>query len=617
MDDLDPVTPPLKFVDVALGAGRSRFDGDGGDGGAESKPKTKDADRLVTLALEKYRIGRTDGDEAFAVEIDGPNIAHLFRGSADALRAKLSRDFRREYKRTPGASALVDALTALRGEALEAEPEPVEIRIAEHAGRIVFDLGDATGRCVIVRPGHWEIEDRSPVLFRRTALTAFMPAPERGGNIDNFRALLNATDEAWPLLVGWLVAAMIPGIPHPILCLRGLQGTGKTTFARLLIGMIDPSTAPVRSAPREVEQWAMAAAGCWAVCIDNVSGIPAWWSDALCKSCTGDGWIRRRLYTDSELSVLSFRRVVVLTAIDAGALRGDLADRLLLAELERIDDGARREERDLDARFHAMRQALFGGLLNLLAETLAEMPAVKLTERPRLADFGRVLAAVDSVRGTRSFELFMAQRGSVAAEVVADDPVAAAVQSLAAVGWTGTAGELLARIEPDRPVKGWPQSARGLAGRLKRVEPALRAVGVEILHGRAAGGNRDRTVTIQTVPTVPPDQESPAAVPQAAKPAGTDAGTVAASTVPNRPPNRPGADPPKPAITTPRTAIRDGRDGRDGCAPSPSTAPPPGWTPAAWAARLRQMADRCRDADAARAAELLAQAAQFDEGGQA
>ena len=51
---------------------------------------------------------------------------------------------------------------------------------------------------------------------------------------------------------------------------------------------------------------------------------------------TGDGLVRRKLYTDSDLAVLAFKRCIVLTSIDHGALRGDLGDRLLLVDLERI-----------------------------------------------------------------------------------------------------------------------------------------------------------------------------------------------------------------------------------------------------------------------------------------
>ena len=44
---------------------------------------------------------------------------------------------------------------------------------------------------------------------------------------------------------------------------------------------------------------------------------------------------------------LQFKRSIILTSIDAGALRGDLGERVLMVELERIESGHRMSERQL------------------------------------------------------------------------------------------------------------------------------------------------------------------------------------------------------------------------------------------------------------------------------
>ena len=412
----------------------------------EKAVRSSMADQLVRLTLERYRLGVTDRGEAFAVETEGANVALMFRGGARALRSILSRHYREATGKTPNASALTDALVNLEGEAMDSEPEPVALRVAElpsdgldgqfaevSAG-VVIDLGDASGRVVVMKRDGWTLAERSPVLFRRTALTGALPAPADAGDLGELRDLLNVTDDSWPLAVGWLVAACLPSIPHPVLMLGGIQGTGKSTAARLAIGLVDPSPALLRSEPRDTEAWAMTASGSWAVVIDNVSRISGWWSDALCKAVTGDGWVRRKLYTDSDLAVLAFRRCIVLTSIDAGAMRGDLGDRLMLVDLEGIPEERRRTEAELDATYESARPRLLAGLLSAVSRTLAALPDVKLDAMPRMADFGRVLAALDTacpeLTGGRALDLYMGQRERIAGDVVDADPVASAVLQL-------------------------------------------------------------------------------------------------------------------------------------------------------------------------------------------
>jgi hypothetical protein len=118
-----------------------------------------------------------------------------------------------------------------------------------------------------------------------------------------------------------------------------------------LVSLLDPGPAPLRTGPRDLPDWIVAASGSRVVGLDNVSGMPPWLSDTLCRSVTGEGLVRRALFTDDDLSVLFFRRVVVLNGIDLGIGRGDLADRMIVAELERITEDHRRLDADVAARW--------------------------------------------------------------------------------------------------------------------------------------------------------------------------------------------------------------------------------------------------------------------------
>ncbi len=533
-------------------------------------PSTSES--LVRLALERYRLGRSETDEPFAETTNGPRIALMFRGSARALRATLTREYRAVYSRTPSASALADALTALEGEALDCPHEPVYLRVAPHGDGVVLDLGDPAGRAVVVKPGAWQLVERSPVLFRRTALTDPLPVPHCGGDLAELRELVHLDDEGWALVEGWMVAALREA-PCPILLFGGPQGAGKSTAARMVARLIDPSPANLRTPPEGPRDWVVSASASWVVPIDNVSTIVPWWSDALCRAVTGDGWVPRSLFTDSDVAVLFFRRPIVLTSIDAGALRGDLGDRLLLVDLAPIAERERRTDAELRAAYEAMRPRLLGALLDRLAAVLAVLPGVHLDRLPRMADFGAVLAALDRLDGVdgRRLPVYLDQRVRVAETILDSDPVAGSILALVESGpWEGTAGELLARLTPERPARGWPASARGMAGRLLRLVTALAEVGIVVEYARASDRSRRRTWRIAREDKG--DEPSRPSDPSGAR-TGASAEADPVWTVADDPGRSPPAD--RPALIGRVAAVdgvADGSDGSDGRAPALSAA---------------------------------------------
>ena len=460
----------------------------------DDKKKATQASELVTLAGERCDLGVSDTGEVFAVERDGPNVALHLRGGRSSLRAALAAAYHGRHDRAPSSSALADALSVIEGKAMRSDPVDLPVRVADVDGAVVLDLGTPDGRCVRVTPGRVDLLDRSPVTFRRSQLTLALPTPSTAGDVDQVLNLRNSTSVGQSdlhLIVAWLVAALCPKVPHPLLLLGGEQGTGKSTHASTIVRVVDPTSAPLRSMPRDDTTWAISAAGSWTVVLDNVSSIREWLSDALCRAVTGDAFVRRQLYTDSDVSVLAFRRCVVLTSIDAGALRGDLAERILPIDLERIDATERRTEADVLAAFDADHASILSALLQLLAQVLDVLPSIQLATLPRMADFARLLGAVDQVTGWHTLDDYLSRGVELFDDVVDADPLAAAVVELVEQRrhWSGSASDLLALLTPvddierRRLPRTWPKSAQALSGQLKRLAPALRAVGVTMNQG--------------------------------------------------------------------------------------------------------------------------------------
>jgi hypothetical protein len=279
----------------------------------------------------------------------------------------------------------------LEGEALFNGPEQaVFIRLAEHEDAIYLDLTNATWEVVEVTAQGWRVLQRPPVNFLRRAGMLPLPRPEAGGSLADLRPFVNVSNDVdWRIVVAWLVAALRPCGPYPVLTLHGEQGAAKSTLARLLRALVDPNQAPLRAEPRGVRDLMEAAANAWMLAFDNLSHLPPWLSDALCRLATGGGFGTRALFTNQEEALFDAQRPVLLTGIDEVVTRGDLLDRSLLVYLPEIPDKNRRPEDEFWQDFAVVRPRILGALLDAVSAALHRLPTVQASPLPRMADFAK------------------------------------------------------------------------------------------------------------------------------------------------------------------------------------------------------------------------------------
>lgn len=465
---------------------------------AQEKPADEDtggkksqATTIVEMAMDTFDFAATPKGDAFAVRKGAAPIALSFRGGRRSLKAELSKMYAEQHESVPNSSALTDALLNLTGIAQSGELIELPLRVAHCENGLLLDLGRDDGLSVKITDNSWELSKEPGVIWRRTNLTREMQVPIHGGSLDELWKLTNFAVESRPMVLAWLVSALMPEIPHPILLITGVQGTAKTTSAQALVELVDASTSPMRTVPRDIKDWAVAASGSWVTAIDNISSIQNWFADALCRAVTGDGLVTRQLYSDDELSVLSFRRAIILTAIDIGVLRGDLAERLLRVQLEQVPPECRLEERLVRQQILDAAPRVLGALLDLTVKVLAVLPTLQLERLPRMADFGKVLAAVDAVLGTDGIDQYYIQAQDIFGDVVEGDEVGKAIMDLLenceGGTWTGRASELLVDMMPTNPSKYWPGNAKALSSKLRNAHVALQAVGIDVVMTKTHG----------------------------------------------------------------------------------------------------------------------------------
>jgi hypothetical protein len=249
------------------------------------------------------------------------------------IRSKRFRGWlrRRYYEATGGAPTghgISSELDLLEARAQFDAPERrVHVRIAEYEDHIYVDLADEHWRAIEIGSNGWRVNKFPPVRFRRPAGMLPLPVPERGGLIEDLLPFLNLSNRNdFVLVVAWLLAGLRPSGPYPLLAISGEQGSAKTVLSKMLRALVDPNTAPVRALPREERELMIAANNGYLLAFDNLSGLPAWLSDGLCRLATGGSFAVRQLYTDDEEVLFQASRPLLVNGIEEVISRADLAD---------------------------------------------------------------------------------------------------------------------------------------------------------------------------------------------------------------------------------------------------------------------------------------------------
>lgn len=476
------------------------------------------AEIMVALAKGYADLFHTPDGDAFASIMVNNHHENVKIRSQDS-RQWLGRLYYKETGKPVSGPAIKDALEVLEAEAKYDGPQiDTHLRYAWHEESIYVDLVNETWDQVQITRKGWTIigSKDSPVKFYRAQGMAPLSIPIRGVTIDPLRSFLNIESESdWVMLVSWLVGSMKPSGPFAVLVLQGEQGTAKSTTARFLRDLIDPSAVPSQSLPRSERDLVIAASKSWVLNFDNLSYLSPMMSDAFCRLATGGGFRTRALYTDDSERLFNSIRPMIMNGISDIATRHDLADRSLIVQLPVIPKAKRVPEKELMRRWESNKRGLFGALCNALAVALANEASVRLPTLPRMADFATWATAGETAFGwepgtfMREYENNQKALVEIALEA---DPVAVAVIRLIhrhrAHEYHGTASDLMILLNLNQDLaslKNWPKTPNKLSGRLKRAAASLREIGLNVEWTKSG----DRMIHIVPTPAFKLDTEAP------------------------------------------------------------------------------------------------------------
>jgi putative DNA primase/helicase len=484
-------------------------------GGNKHRRRTPQRDTLIEIT-ENCELWHDADRIAYATFAVNSHHEHWPVRSRE-FRMWLSSRFYQDTGNAIGGQALEDGIRILEAQAVnEGSQYQPSIRVGRINKTLYLDLCDAHWRAVEITGTGWAVVEKPAAKLLRSSSMRALPEPEAGGMIEELRGFLNVrSDDDFVLVVAFLVASLRDRGPYPVLAINGEQGAGKSVFSRMIRALIDPSAAPIRAVPKDDRDLVVSAGNSWALVFDNLSSVPAWFADALCRLATGSGFATRMLHTDRSETIFDAARPIVLNGIPSLTDRADLADRAVTIHLATITEEARDPEDNLMAAFEAKRPLILGALLDAVAGALRNLDKVKLERMPRMADLAKWITAAEPALGWESgrfLTVYRENRRNVTESAFEADAVAVALRDYVSAshpdGWTGTATELLAALnnnvgEGIRKSKLWPLSAQGLGNRVDRVAPLLRNKGF-VIERRHSG---QRTIII-----VPPRSQSAAPI---------------------------------------------------------------------------------------------------------
>ena len=329
--------------------------------------------------------------------------------------------------------------------------------------------------------------------------------PSRGGDVRKILKYINIKDNK-TLFLCWLISCYVPEIPHAMPVFYGEKGSAKSTACTLLKKLIDPSALETLTLQKNSRSLAINLQQHWFLPFDNVSVISEEVSDTLCRAITGGGIQQRRLYSDADDYIFTFKRCLALNGINNVATRPDLLDRAILVELRRISEDNRKELNEIMLEFKKDLPYILGGIFDILSKAIRIFPTVKLDILPRMADFTRWGYAIGEALGNLGetfINEYATNREHQNIEVLNYDVVATLMVEFMKdkVEWKGKMSQLhseLSCLAPELGIntklKAFPAYPNVLSRKLNGLQSNLQLVGIVFVVDHKADGSH---ITLQ------------------------------------------------------------------------------------------------------------------------
>lgn len=302
-----------------------------------------------------------------------------------ALRALYKKRFN-EYISEADAKEIISYLDVAAYE----NPLNYELsnRIYADDEQIIYDL-NSNGDVVWVTEGDYSISYSDDLIFKRNQFYRDQIEPKLQQNPQHLLRYVtkhfNLKNEDQVMLLALYLASCFWGdsIQHPILYLLGDMGSSKSTSLRKIEKLVDPKDTDLLGIPKGMDGLELRLADSYFMTLDNISYISKSQSDILCRAVTGGSVTKRMLYENTREVSMKIKALIGVTSISMVFNDGDLLDRTLILNLQRLE-GDIKAEKVIWEEFNKDLPRMLGSCFACIAQALVDKKPVILDNEEKI-----------------------------------------------------------------------------------------------------------------------------------------------------------------------------------------------------------------------------------------
>lgn len=498
--------------------------------------------KIVMLVENESPVFFRDQYRQSKIWINDNGIKKTFKLDSKDFEDYIRDKFFRTIGRAPSSDGVKDGIKSLEALTRNAKTINVRNRVTILKGKngedeIWIDLCGKYWRSIKITSNNHEIVEKTPPIFRRFGTMEVLCLPKKddrdakvdtiqefrppltptiskkdkeGGypnsyNSSSFASLpsfkylwrifdyLRVSDEDKKLILTAIVSYFFVDYPLIVLAIYGQSGRGKSTGAKVIKKLLDPSTTIILDMSKNRDQFLQDLDHNFFCAYDNVSYISKEHSDILCRTSTGYGITKRKHYTNDADFVRILKRAICINGIPVTINREDLLKRALLIEALPLL-GEERTEQDIYAEFEAIKPYILHDIYTLISLVLAKLPNIKPQKLFRMADYSKIGCCIAEILGYEQewfLDAYQRKLDTQIKEVIWNNTIGNVlydfIENLPCEEWKGTPSEFYKilkahakEMDISTRTKEYPKAPNKLSQEINRLAEAFGKIGVTL-----------------------------------------------------------------------------------------------------------------------------------------